>query len=94
MVRGYVCALLSPYGSSKNIHTVDPANSTPSVQFRIARVLIGAPKADTSRIQQSVTNGGAVYRCHSNEDNRCWLVPFDSKGNTSATLPSIGNFMQ
>lgn len=48
--------------------------------FIFHRVIIGAPQADISHVQRDVKNGGAVYRCHTNEDNRCWLIQFDSKG--------------
>lgn len=44
------------------------------------RVIIGAPRADTSRIQSKVYRGGAVYRCDIFDDNRCHLIPFDSAG--------------
>ncbi|XP_065075351.1 integrin alpha-PS2 isoform X2 [Ochlerotatus camptorhynchus] len=45
-------------------------------------VIIGAPTADTSAYQEGVINGGAVYRCDISDDNRCNLIPFDSKGNS------------
>lgn len=44
------------------------------------RVIIGAPRADTSRIQPGVIQGGAVYRCDIYDDNRCHLIPFDQAG--------------
>lgn len=44
------------------------------------RVIIGAPRADTSRIQPNVIQGGAVYRCDIFDDNRCHLIPFDQAG--------------
>lgn len=44
------------------------------------RVIIGAPRADTSRIQSKVIQGGAVYRCDIFDDNRCHLIPFDQQG--------------
>ncbi|KAL9696209.1 hypothetical protein quinque_015494 [Culex quinquefasciatus] len=45
-------------------------------------VIVGAPTADTSDLQEGVVNGGAVFRCDISEDNRCSRVPFDAKGNT------------
>lgn len=44
------------------------------------RVIVGAPTADTSDLQEGVVNGGAVFRCDISEDNRCSRVPFDAKG--------------
>jgi hypothetical protein len=46
----------------------------------LCRVIVGAPKADTSQYQQGVTNGGAVYRCDISDDNRCQIIHFDSNG--------------
>lgn len=46
----------------------------------IFRIIVGAPLADTSRIQAGVIRGGAVYRCDIAEDNRCRIIPFDSEG--------------
>lgn len=45
-----------------------------------SRIIVGAPLADTSRIQAGVLRGGAVYRCDIAEDNRCRIIPFDSEG--------------
>lgn len=45
-----------------------------------SRVVIGAPNASTSAIQQGVKNGGAVYKCKIIADNQCVLIPFDSEG--------------
>uniref|UniRef100_A0A182JLT4 Uncharacterized protein n=1 Tax=Anopheles atroparvus TaxID=41427 RepID=A0A182JLT4_ANOAO len=42
-------------------------------------VIVGAPTANTT--QPDVIEGGAVYRCDIYEDHRCYLVPFDTKGN-------------
>lgn len=47
------------------------------------RIIVGAPLADTSRIQPGVVRGGAVYRCDIAEDNRCRIIPFDSQGKQS-----------
>ncbi|XP_070507183.1 integrin alpha-PS2 isoform X2 [Chironomus tepperi] len=44
-------------------------------------VIIGAPKADTSKFQPGVYNAGAVYRCDISDDNRCQIIHFDSNGN-------------
>lgn len=44
------------------------------------RVVIGAPKGDTSALQPGVTKGGAVFRCEILDDDRCYMIPFDSKG--------------
>ncbi|KAL7028917.1 hypothetical protein ACKWTF_006042 [Chironomus riparius] len=44
-------------------------------------VIIGAPKADTSKFQHGVYNAGAVYRCDISDDNRCQIIHFDSNGN-------------
>lgn len=46
----------------------------------IFRVIIGAPRAQTSRFQPNVDRGGAVYRCDIADDNRCHVIPFDSAG--------------
>ncbi|XP_017056150.1 integrin alpha-PS2 isoform X2 [Drosophila ficusphila] len=43
-------------------------------------LIVGAPKFDTSRYQQGVTEAGGVFKCSLNDDD-CKLVPFDSKGN-------------
>ncbi|XP_040173055.1 integrin alpha-PS2 isoform X2 [Anopheles arabiensis] len=43
-------------------------------------VIVGAPTANTS--QPGVIKGGAVYRCDIYDDYRCYLLPFDTKGNT------------
>lgn len=48
--------------------------------FFLFRIIVGAPLADTSRIQAGVSRGGAVYRCDIAEDNRCRIIPFDSEG--------------
>lgn len=42
--------------------------------------MIGAPKGDTSALQPGVTKGGAVFRCEILDDDRCYMIPFDSKG--------------
>uniref|UniRef100_A0A182N036 Uncharacterized protein n=1 Tax=Anopheles dirus TaxID=7168 RepID=A0A182N036_9DIPT len=42
-------------------------------------VIVGAPTANTT--QPDVIEGGAVYRCDIYDDHRCYLVPFDTKGN-------------
>lgn len=55
------------------------------------RVIIGAPRADTSRIQPNVTQGGAVYRCDIFDDNRCHLIPFDSAGESGNGSHSFEN---
>ncbi|XP_031627773.1 integrin alpha-PS2 isoform X2 [Contarinia nasturtii] len=44
-------------------------------------VIVGAPRANLSRIQSGVSRGGAVYRCDIYADDRCHLIPFDSAGN-------------
>lgn len=44
------------------------------------RVIVGAPQADTSRVQRNVTRGGAVYRCQITSDNKCQVIPFDEHG--------------
>jgi hypothetical protein len=44
------------------------------------RVIIGAPKADTSQYQPGVREGGAVYRCDIADDNRCQIIQFDPNG--------------
>nr|XP_036675857.1 integrin alpha-PS2 isoform X2 [Drosophila suzukii] len=43
-------------------------------------LIVGAPKFDTSRYQQGVSEAGGVFKCSLNDDD-CKLVPFDSKGN-------------
>lgn len=48
--------------------------------YLLLRVIIGAPKADTSQYQQGVRQGGAVYRCDISDDNRCQIIHFDSNG--------------
>lgn len=50
------------------------------IQLSFCRVIIGAPKADTSQYQQGVRQGGAVYRCDISDDNRCQIIHFDSNG--------------
>jgi len=42
-------------------------------------LIVGAPKFDTSRYQQGVSEAGGVFKCSLNDDD-CKLVPFDSKG--------------
>lgn len=48
--------------------------------FFSCRVIVGAPKADTSQYQAGVRQGGAVYRCDISDDNRCQIIHFDSNG--------------
>ncbi|KAH8397781.1 hypothetical protein KR222_001397 [Zaprionus bogoriensis] len=43
-------------------------------------LVVGAPKFDTSKFQEQVSEGGAVFKCTMNDDE-CQLVLFDSKGN-------------
>ena len=51
-----------------------------NISFLFCRVIVGAPKADTSQYQQGVVQGGAVYRCDISDDNRCQVIHFDSNG--------------
>ncbi|KFB34882.1 AGAP000032-PA-like protein [Anopheles sinensis] len=71
--------LLSPGGRCSAI--VLPLNfRSPSlVCVAVASVIVGAPTANTT--QPDVIEGGAVYRCDIYDDHRCYLVPFDTKGN-------------
>nr|ABE73215.1 IP16423p [Drosophila melanogaster] len=48
-------------------------------------LIVGAPKFDTSRYQQGVTEAGGVFKCSLNDDD-CKLVPFDSKGKKNACI--------
>lgn len=48
--------------------------------YLFCRVIIGAPKADTSQYQAGVRQGGAVYRCDISDDNRCQIIHFDASG--------------
>ncbi|GAB1603113.1 integrin alpha-8-like isoform X3, partial [Argonauta hians] len=50
-------------------------NPPSSLSFRL---LVGAPKAQTS--QQGITEAGAVFRCRINRQE-CYIVPFDVYGN-------------
>lgn len=54
--------------------------------YLLRRVIIGAPKADTSQYQPGVRQGGAVYRCDISDDNRCQIINFDSQGKRERTL--------
>lgn len=52
-------------------------------------VIVGAPKEDTSKYQQDVHRGGAVFKCDIRENNQCIMIPFDRNGELtilSATL--------
>ncbi|XP_048504880.1 integrin alpha-PS2 isoform X1 [Athalia rosae] len=49
-------------------------------------VIVGAPEAQTQ--QQSVTRGGAVYRCDIYRDNSCQQIYFDPKGNSYNINPN------
>ncbi|XP_043923439.1 integrin alpha-8 [Protopterus annectens] len=52
---------------------------------RIASILVGAPKANTS--QRRVVEGGAVYYCPWPATNaRCHQIPFDTRGNRMLKL--------
>ncbi|XP_019559694.3 integrin alpha-PS2 isoform X1 [Aedes albopictus] len=89
-----VACLLAPPVQGFNVDTVNYVlhEGTPNSMFGFSVVLhqeqqrswviIGAPTADTSAYQEGVVNGGAVYRCDISDDNRCNLIPFDSKGNS------------
>jgi len=43
----------------------------------VFRIIVGAPNAQTN--QQNVEHGGAVYRCHV-EQQHCEPIPFDVQG--------------
>ncbi|KAG8234427.1 hypothetical protein J437_LFUL012571 [Ladona fulva] len=49
--------------------------------LNVHTVLVGAPEAQTS--QPGVSRGGAVFRCDTNRDDICDMIPFDSTGNNN-----------
>lgn len=78
----------SNYGQKWRLHILfynhfeSDFNAVQLSQF-LLRVIIGAPKADTSQYQPGVREGGAVYRCDISDDNRCQIIHFDSNGELS-----------
>ena len=50
--------------------------------FFLCRLVVGAPKFDTSSYQLGVQEAGAVFKCSMN-DGDCSLVKFDSSGKLS-----------
>ncbi|KOC66788.1 Putative polypeptide N-acetylgalactosaminyltransferase 9 [Habropoda laboriosa] len=47
-------------------------------RFSRGWAIVGAPEADTPDV--NVYRGGAVYKCDIAADDRCTMIPFDSKG--------------
>lgn len=70
--------------SFQNIHFNDL-----QLSFSFLRVIVGAPKTDTSNFQAGVRNGGAVYRCDISDDNRCQIIHFDSNGELQNLLKTL-----
>ncbi|XP_043072004.1 integrin alpha-PS2 [Drosophila grimshawi] len=54
----------------------------------IRKLIVGAPKFDTSTYQERIKEAGAVFKCTMNDDD-CQLVAFDSKGNNRNTYGQI-----
>ncbi|ALC48915.1 if [Drosophila busckii] len=72
----------SMFGFSIAIHKA--RNNNPS----FTSLIVGAPKFDTSSIQDNVQEAGAVFKC-SMDDNGCVMVRFDSKGNNRNTQKEV-----
>ncbi|CAK9819948.1 Integrin alpha-PS2 [Anthophora quadrimaculata] len=53
--------------------------------------IVGAPEADTPEV--TVYRGGAVYKCDIAADDRCTIIPFDTKGNNHVRNPSVSGGM-
>lgn len=52
------------------------------------RLVVGAPKFDTSSYQNDVREAGAVFNCGMN-DGECHLVKFDSSGKHTNSIEFI-----
>ncbi|CAL7950339.1 unnamed protein product [Xylocopa violacea] len=48
--------------------------------------IVGAPEAETA--QTDVYRGGAVFKCDIAADDRCTMIPFDTKGNNYGKVPT------
>ncbi|XP_076758862.1 integrin subunit alpha inflated [Xylocopa sonorina] len=48
--------------------------------------IVGAPEAETA--QPAVYRGGAVFKCDIAADDRCTMIPFDTKGNNYSKVPT------
>lgn len=58
--------------------------------FPISSVIVGAPKEDTSKFQQDVHRGGAVFKCDIRENNQCIMIPFDRNRKFTFHMPNLG----